>query len=101
MIGSGSRFLINRINMSAEIEKRIKAILYDKLGIDEKVISVQSSFKNDLGADSLDIVELIVEFERVFNITIPDNEAERLLTVGEAVIYINSHLEHRRRRMPL
>ena len=72
----------------SDIESRVKNIIVDKLGVDENEVTNQASFSNDLGADSLDTVELIMEFEKEFNIAIPDEEAEKIGTVGEAVTYI-------------
>ena len=76
-----------------DVEGRIKSIIYDKLGIDEKEIIPQTNFINDLGMDSLDTVELIIEFEKEFKITIPDGEAEKISTVGEAIEYIRKNIE--------
>lgn len=71
--------------------EKVKEIVADKLGVaDEKVIET-ASFVNDLGADSLDVVEFVMEVEKEFNITIPDEEAGKLLTVGDAVKYIDAH----------
>ena len=72
----------------SDIESRVKTIIVDKLGVDENEVTNQASFSNDLGADSLDTVELIMEFEKEFNIAIPDEDAEKISTVGEAVTYI-------------
>jgi len=68
---------------------RIKKIIVDQLGIDESKITENSSFVDDLGADSLDIVELIMAFEEEFDIEIPDEDAEKMKTVGDAVKYLN------------
>ena len=65
----------------------------DKLGVDENEITNESSFTNDLGADSLDTVELIMEFEKEFNIAIPDDQAEKIATVGQAVDYIQANVK--------
>lgn len=70
------------------IEQQVKDIIVDKLGVDANEVKPEASFTNDLGADSLDTVELIMEFEKKFNITIPDEVAEKITTVGEAVKYI-------------
>ena len=70
---------------------RVKAIIIDKLGVDENEVTLEASFTNDLGADSLDTVELIMEFEKEFNIAIPDDQAEKIGTVGEAVSYIEEN----------
>ena len=72
----------------SEIATKVKAIIVDKLGVDEKEVTPTASFTNDLGADSLDTVELIMEFEKEFNIAIPDDQAEKIATVGDAVAYI-------------
>ncbi|MEI6764732.1 MAG: acyl carrier protein [Bacteroidota bacterium] len=75
----------------SDISTRVKAIIVDKLGVDEKEVTPEASFTNDLGADSLDTVELIMEFEKEFNIAIPDEEAEKISTVGDAINYIESN----------
>ena len=75
----------------SDIATRVKAIIVDKLGVDEKEVTPEASFTNDLGADSLDTVELIMEFEKEFNIAIPDEEAEKIGTVGDAMKYIESN----------
>ena len=72
----------------SDISSRVTAIIVDKLGVDENEVVATASFTNDLGADSLDTVELIMEFEREFDIQIPDDQAEKIETVGEAVTYI-------------
>ena len=72
----------------SDIHKRVHSIISEKLGIDEAEITNESNFINDLGADSLDTVELIMEFEREFDISIPDDEAEKIQFVGNAVDYI-------------
>ena len=72
----------------SDIESRVKAIIVDKLGVDESEVAPEASFTNDLGADSLDTVELIMEFEKEFNIAIPDDQAENIQTVGDAISYI-------------
>ena len=77
----------------ADISTKVKAIIVDKLGVDEKEVTPQASFTNDLGADSLDTVELIMEFEKEFNIAIPDDQAEKISTVGEAVAYIEANVK--------
>jgi acyl carrier protein len=77
----------------ADIASRVKSIIVDKLGVDEKEVTPQASFTNDLGADSLDTVELIMEFEKEFNIAIPDDQAEKISTVGEAVTYIEANVK--------
>jgi acyl carrier protein len=75
----------------SDISSRVKAIIVDKLGVDESEVTPEASFTNDLGADSLDTVELIMEFEKEFNIAIPDDQAENISTVGDAVSYIEKN----------
>ena len=75
----------------SDISSRVKAIIVDKLGVDENEVTPEASFTNDLGADSLDTVELIMEFEKEFNIAIPDDQAEKIGTVGQAVEYIQNN----------
>ncbi|MDD2961054.1 MAG: acyl carrier protein [Muribaculaceae bacterium] len=75
----------------SEIAERVKAIIVDKLGVNETEVKPESSFAQDLGADSLDTVELIMEFEKEFNITIPDESAETIQTVGDAIKFIESN----------
>ena len=75
---------------TAEIEAKVKAIIVDKLGVDENEVKSEASFANDLGADSLDTVELMMEFEKVFSISIPDDQAEKISTVGDAIAYITN-----------
>ena len=75
----------------SEIEAKVKDIIVDKLGVDEADVKPEASFTNDLGADSLDTVELIMEFEKSFNITIPDDQAEKIATVGDAIAYIEEN----------
>lgn len=75
----------------SDIATKVKAIIVDKLGVDEKEVTPTASFTNDLGADSLDTVELIMEFEKEFNIAIPDDQAEKISTVGDAVAYIEAN----------
>ena len=72
----------------SDITSRVKAIIVDKLGVDESEVTLEASFTNDIGADSLDTVELIMEFEKEFDIQIPDDQAEKISTVGQAVTYI-------------
>ena len=77
----------------SEIASRVKAIIVDKLGVEESEVTNEASFTNDLGADSLDTVELIMEFEKEFNISIPDDKAETIATVGDAVKYIEENVK--------
>lgn len=78
---------------TAEIEAKVKEIIVEKLGVDGEEVKNEASFANDLGADSLDTVELIMEFEKVFQISIPDDQAEKIATVGDAVAYIEANAE--------
>ena len=75
----------------SEIESKVKAIIVDKLGVDEAEVKSEASFTNDLGADSLDTVELIMEFEKAFDMQIPDEAAENISTVGDVIAYIEEH----------
>jgi acyl carrier protein len=75
----------------SDIRSKVTAIIVDKLGVDEGEVTSEASFTNDLGADSLDTVELIMEFEKEFNIAIPDDQAEKIGTVGQAVEYITNN----------
>ncbi|EHG22898.1 acyl carrier protein [Alloprevotella rava] len=75
----------------SEISDKVKAIIVDKLSVDEAEVQDGASFANDLGADSLDTVELIMEFEKQFGITIPDDQSEKISTVGDAIAYIEEH----------
>ena len=72
----------------SEVTTKVKAIIVDKLGVDEAEVTTTASFTDDLGADSLDTVELIMEFEKEFDIQIPDDKAEKIATVGDAVSFI-------------
>ena len=75
----------------SDIVNKVTAIIVDKLGVDENEVTPEASFTNDLGADSLDTVELIMEFEKEFNMGIPDDQAESISTVGEAIKYIEEN----------
>ncbi|HLW38863.1 MAG TPA: acyl carrier protein [Brumimicrobium sp.] len=75
----------------SNIKSRVVSIIIDKLGVEEAEVTSEASFTNDLGADSLDTVELIMEFEKEFNIAIPDDQAENIQTVGQAVSYIEEN----------
>jgi acyl carrier protein len=74
----------------SDVAEKVKAIIVDKLGVDESEITNEANFINDLGADSLDTVELIMEFEKEFDIQIPDDKAEAIATVGDAVSFIEA-----------
>lgn len=76
-----------------EIESKVKKIVADQLGVSEDEISASTSFINDLNADSLDTVELVMEFEEKFDLNIPDEEAEKIQTVGNAIEYIKKHAD--------
>ncbi|MCC7246155.1 MAG: acyl carrier protein [Saprospiraceae bacterium] len=76
----------------ANVADRVKQIIVDKLGVDESEVTTEANFINDLGADSLDTVELIMEFEKAFDVSIPDEQAEKIQTVGQAVEYLESQL---------
>jgi acyl carrier protein len=75
----------------SDVASRVKAIIVDKLSVEESEVTNEASFTNDLGADSLDTVELIMEFEKEFNLSIPDDQAEKISTVGDAIAYIESN----------
>jgi len=74
----------------ADVETKVKEIIVNKLGVDDGQVTPEASFTNDLGADSLDTVELVMEFEKAFNLQIPDEDAEKISTVGDAIKYIRS-----------
>ena len=76
----------------SEIASKVKSIIVDKLGVEESEVTNEASFTNDLGADSLDTVELIMEFEKAFGISIPDDKAEKIATVGDAIAYIEENV---------
>ena len=73
------------------VADKVKSIIVEQLGVDEEEVTPDASFVDDLGADSLDTVELVMEFEEEFDITIPDEEAEKIRTVGQAIQYIEEH----------
>jgi acyl carrier protein len=75
----------------SDIDAKVKSIIVEKLGVDEKEVTPEASFTNDLGADSLDTVELIMEFEKEFNIAIPDDQAEKIGTVAQAIKFIEEN----------
>ena len=76
----------------SEIKAKVIAIIVDKLNVEESEVTNEASFTNDLGADSLDTVELIMDFEKQFNISIPDDKAEGIQTVGDAIAYIEANV---------
>ncbi|WP_174733895.1 acyl carrier protein [Mesobacillus harenae] len=76
----------------ADVLERVTKIIVDRLGVDESQVTLEASFKDDLGADSLDVVELVMELEDEFNMEISDDDAEKISTVGDAVNYINSQV---------
>lgn len=96
-IQSANRLLtigtLTNANIMEEIISKVKSIIVDKLGVDESEVVESASFTNDLGADSLDTVELIMEFEKTFDITIPDDVAEKINTVQDAVDFISQSLQ--------
>ena len=77
----------------ADIESKVKEIIINRLGVDEGQITPEASFTNDLGADSLDMVELVMDFEKGFNFQIPEQEYENIKTVGDAVKYIQTNVK--------
>jgi len=76
----------------ATIEERVAEIVAEQMGVDKSQVTPETSFVNDLGADSLDTVELVMEFEDEFDISIPDEDAEKIQTVGQAIEYVEAHL---------
>lgn len=78
--------------MSKDIDAKVKEIIVDKLGVDESEVNNDANFTNDLGADSLDTVELIMEFEKEFDISIPDEDAENIAMVGDAINYLKGKI---------
>ena len=77
----------------ASVEERVKQIIVEQLGVDEGEVTPTASFVDDLGADSLDIVELVMAFEEAFGIEIPDEDAEKITTVKDAIAYIEKHAQ--------
>ena len=75
----------------SDISEKVKSIIVEKLGVNESEVTPEATFAQDLGADSLDTVELIMEFEKEFGITIPDDKAETIKTVGDAIAYIEAN----------
>jgi acyl carrier protein len=83
--------LIKFLKIMSDVASRVKAIIVDKLSVEESEVTNEASFTSDLGADSLDTVELIMEFEKEFNLSIPDDQAEKISTVGDAIAYIEAN----------
>jgi len=79
--------------MSSSITEKVTSIIVDKLGVEESEVTPEANFTNDLGADSLDTVELIMEFEKEFNVAIPDEKAENIATVGDAIKYLEAEVQ--------
>ncbi|MCL4139785.1 UNVERIFIED_CONTAM: hypothetical protein GTU68_002558 [Idotea baltica] len=77
----------------SDIAEKVKSIIVDKLGVEASEVTPEASFANDLGADSLDTVELIMEFEKEFNISIPDEAAEKIVTVGDSTSYLEANID--------
>jgi len=77
----------------ADIEAKVKEIIMNKLGVEASQVTKEASFTNDLGADSLDTVELVMEFEKAFSLQIPDEDAEKISTVGDAVAYLSGKVK--------
>lgn len=77
----------------SDITERVQRIIEEKLGVDASEVTPEATFTNDLGADSLDTVELIMELEKEFNITIPDDQAEKIVTVGDAISYVEANVK--------
>ena len=77
----------------SEIAQKVKKIIIDKVGVEESEVTPEASFTNDVGADSLDTVELIMEFEKEFGISIPDDQAESITTVGQAISFLEEHAQ--------
>ncbi|OFV92925.1 MAG: acyl carrier protein [Acidobacteria bacterium RIFCSPLOWO2_12_FULL_54_10] len=77
----------------ASVEEKVKQIIVEQLGVDEAEVTATASFVDDLGADSLDTVELVMAFEEAFDLEIPDEDAEKILTVNQAVQYIQGHVK--------
>ena len=94
---SGFRYFALQIfkkqQIMTDIAEKVTKIIVDKLGVDESEVNAEANFTNDLGADSLDTVELIMEFEKTFDISIPDEQAENIQTVGQAIEYLESQLQ--------
>ena len=81
------------VDKMADIDDKVKSIIVDKLGVEESEVTSEASFTNDLGADSLDTVELIMEFEKEFGVSIPDEDAEKIATVDDAISYLKENIK--------
>jgi len=88
-----NEFINFKLLIMSDITSRVKSIIVDKLGVDETEVTPEASFTNDLGADSLDTVELIMEFEKEFEISISDQDAEKIGTVGDAITYMEANVK--------
>ena len=77
----------------ADVDAKVKEIIMNKLGVEASQVTPEASFTNDLGADSLDTVELVMEFEKAFNLQIPDEDAEKISTVGDAIKYLSGKVK--------
>ena len=86
-----SSFINQNYRKMSEIATKVTSIITDKLGVEESQVTPEASFTNDLGADSLDTVELIMELEKEFDLSIPDEEAEKIVTVGDAIAFIENN----------
>ncbi len=84
-------FFTKLLSKMSDIASKVKKIIVEKLGVDESEVTPEASFTADLGADSLDTVELIMEFEKEFNVSIPDDQAENIQTVGQAITYLEDN----------
>lgn len=85
------RFTFKQIKTMSNVADKVKDIIIDKLGVDASEVTPEASFANDLGADSLDTVELIMEFEKAFELNIPDEAAEKIVTVGDSIEYLSAN----------
>jgi len=83
---------VNKTFDMSQIAEKVKKIIVDKLGVDESEVTNEASFTNDLGADSLDTVELIMELEKEFDVSIPDDQAEKIQTVGQAIAFVEENI---------
>lgn len=91
-LGSIVFLTTSELVIMADIQAKVTEIIVDKLGVEEEDVKIEASFTNDLGADSLDTVEMIMEFEKEFDVTIPDEDAEKISTVGDAISYLKENV---------